>query len=81
MATAMVDEITDKTFERVGHFICEYARLCGRTNVEVAHALLGSKTLRKHGYRHEQKGHLTESQGKAAILLLDYWIRSKYGAF
>lgn len=77
----MSDEITSETYRRVGHLICEYARLCGRTNAEVAHALLGSKTLRKHGYRHEQKGHLTESQGKAAILLLDYWIRSKVGDF
>ena len=75
----MPDEITDKTLERVGHLICEYARLCGRTNTEVAHALLGSKTLRKHGYRHEQKGHLTETQGRAAIAVLDYWIGSRNG--
>lgn len=77
----MPDEITDKTYERVGHLIGEYAQLCGRTNVEVAHALLGSKTLRKHGYDHAKKGHLTESQGKAAILLLDYWIGVKVGDF
>lgn len=72
-----MDEITDKTFERVGHLICEYARLCNRRNTEVAHALLSSKTLRRCGYSHTQKGHLTEVQGKAAIQVLDFWIRSK----
>ena len=35
----MSDEIADETFERVSHLICEYARLCNRTNTEVAHAL------------------------------------------
>ena len=73
----MPDEITDKTFERVGYLICEYARLCGRTNAEVAHALLASKTLRTYGYTHAQKGHLTETQGRAAIRVLDFWIGAK----
>lgn len=73
----MSDEITSETYRRVGHLICEYARLCGRTNAEVAHALLSSKTLRRYGYSHAQKGHLTEAQGRAAIQVLDYWIRSK----
>lgn len=72
-----MDEISDETFERVGHLICEYARLCNRTNREVALALLSSKTLRRYGYSHAQKGHLTETQGKAAIQVLDFWIRSK----
>jgi hypothetical protein len=71
-----MDEITDHTYERVGYLISEYARLCKRTNTEVAHALLASKTLKRPGYRHEQKGHLTETQGKAAIQVLDFWIRS-----
>lgn len=70
-----MDEISDATFERVGYLISEYARLCKHTNTEVAHALLASKTLRKHGYRHSQKGHLTEEQGRAAIQVLNYWIR------
>lgn len=70
----MVDEITDKTFETVGHLVSEYARLCNRTNTEVAHALLGSKTLRRYGYGHAQNGHLTETQGQAAIRVLDHWI-------
>ena len=73
----MSDEITDKTLERVGYLIQQYARLCDRTNTEVAHALLNSKTLRRYGYSHAQKGHLTETQGRAAIQVLDYWIRSK----
>ena len=73
----MTDEISDKTLTRVGHLICEYARLCERTNTEVAHALLASKTLRKHGYQHEQRGTLTEVQGRAAIAVLDYWIGAK----
>lgn len=73
----MPDEISDQTLERVGYLICEYARLCGRTNAEVAHALLASKTLRRHGYQHEQRGHLTETQGRAAIAVLDYWIGAK----
>ena len=72
----MPDEITDKTRDRVSYLICEYARLCNRTNAEVAHALLGSKTLRRYGYSHAQKGRLTEAQGKAAIQVLDLWIRS-----
>lgn len=75
----MPDEITDTTLERVGYLICEYARLCKRTNTEVAHALLASKTLRAHGYGHDQKGHLTETQGKAAIRVLDYWIGARVG--
>lgn len=71
------DEISDQTLERVGYLIGEYARLCNRTNAEVAHALLASKTLAKHGYTHAQRGHLTEGQGRAAILVLDYWIGAK----
>ena len=73
----MYDEITTETYERVSHLICEYARMCNRTNREVAHALLASKTLRRRGYRHDQKGRLTEDQGKAAVRVLDYWIRSR----
>ena len=72
-----MDEITDQTYERVSYLICEYARMCNRTNAEVAHALLASKTLRRYGYRHEQQGHLTEAQGRAAIQVLDFWIRSR----
>lgn len=71
-----MDEITDETYERVGYLISEYARLCKRTNLEVTHALLASKTLRRYGYTHAQKGHITETQGRAAIQVLDYWIRS-----
>ena len=70
----MPDEISDQTLERVGYLICEYARLCGHTTAEVAHALCNSKTLARHGYTHEQKGHFTEGQGRAAIAVLDYWI-------
>ena len=72
-----MDEITDETYERVGYLISECARLCNRTNVEVAHALLATKTLRHYGYDHAQKGHLTETQGRAAIQVLDFWIRRK----
>ena len=72
-----MDEITDQTLERVGYLISEYARMCNRTNAEVAHALLGSRTLKRYGYRHAQRGHLTETQGKAAIQVLDFWIRSR----
>ena len=52
----MCDEITDKTLERVGLLIQRYATLCGHTNADVAHALLSSKTLRRYGYTHAQKG-------------------------
>lgn len=72
-----MDEITDETFERVGYLISEYARLCNRTNTEVAHALLATKTLRRYGYDHAQRGHLTETQGMAAIQVLDFWIRRR----
>lgn len=72
-----MDEITDRTYERVWQLVREYARLSGRTNTEVAHALLGSKTLRRCGYSHAQKGHLTETQGQAAIQVLSYWIGAK----
>lgn len=73
----MPDEITDATLGRLGYLIGEYARLCKRTNTEVAHALLASKTLTKHGYTHAQHGHLTERQGRAAIRVLDYWIGAR----
>lgn len=73
----MPDEISDQTIERVGYLIGEYARLCGRKQVEVTHALLASKTLKRYGYSHAQKGHLTETQGRAAIQVLDYWIGRK----
>lgn len=72
-----MDEISDKTLERVGYLIQEYARMCNRTNTEVAHALLSSKTLKRYGYDHAQKGHLTEQQGRAAIQVLDFWIGSR----
>lgn len=73
----MSDETGYNTHERVGQLIGEYARLCGRTNTEVAHALLASKTLAKYGYTHAQKGHLTEEQAKAAVGVLSYWIGAK----
>ena len=73
----MPDEITDRTTERIGHLIGEYAHLCGRSLAEVAYALVKSKTLRRHGYSHAQRGHLTETQGQAAIRVLEFWIRSK----
>ena len=75
----MPDEITAETFNRVGHLIERYARLCSRTNLEVTHALLASKTLQRHGYTHAQNGHLTEDQGQAAIQVLNYWISVKIG--
>ena len=73
----MSDEISAATNERVSRLIGEYARLCGRTHTEVAHELLASKTLAAHGYTHAQKGHLTETQGRAAIQVLNYWIEVK----
>ena len=66
--------ITDETHNRVWSLIQQYARLCQRTPLEVTHAVLSSKTLRKHGYTHEQRGSLTEEQGRAAIALLNHWI-------
>ena len=65
-----MDELSDR--------MQTYARLCGRTNLEVAQALLASKTLAKHGYTHEQRGHLTEQQAHAGVLLLDHWIARKH---
>lgn len=73
-----MDEATDQTLERLGYLMQQYATLCERTNTEVAHALLASKTLAMQGYKHEQKGHLTERQARAGILLLDLWIRKKH---
>lgn len=73
----MPDKISEETSERVSHLIGEYARLCGRTHAEVAHALLGSRTLRRLGYSHAQRGLLTEGQGRAAIRVLDFWIGAK----
>ena len=70
-------EATDATLERLSDLMQQYASMCNRTNLEVAQALLASKTLKMHGYRHEQKGHLTEQQAKAGVLLLDYWIGVK----
>lgn len=73
-----MDEATDATLERLSDRMQTYARLCGRTNLEVAQALLASKTLAKHGYTHEQRGHLTEQQAHAGVLLLDHWIARKH---
>lgn len=70
-------EITDKTYDRVAQLICEYARLSGHSNADVAHAVLASRTLQKHGYRHGQKGRLTEDQGLAAVALLQMWIEKR----
>ena len=66
--------ITNETHNRVWSLIQQYARLCQHTPLEVTHAVLSSKTLRKHGYTHEQRGSLTEDQGRAAVRVLDYWI-------
>lgn len=73
-----MDEATDQTLERLGYLMQQYASLCGRTNTEVAHALLASKTLANQGYTHEQRGHLTERQARAGVLLLDHWIARKH---
>lgn len=70
-------EIRASTLNRVARLVQEYAHLCNRTNTEVVHALLASKMLRRHGYTHEQAGHLTEDQGQAAIAVLDYWIEER----
>ena len=72
-----MDEATDATLERLSYLMQRYACMCNRTNLEVVQALLASKTLKKHGYTHEQKGHLTEQQARAGVLLLDYWIGAK----
>lgn len=77
MARSLMDEATDATLERLGNLMQQYAAMCQRTNTEVAHALLGSKTLARHGYTHEQRGHLTEQQAHAGVLLLDHWIGVK----
>lgn len=68
---------SDRSLARVSRLIAEYAKLCGRTNTEVALALLGSKTLARSGYVKEQKGRLTEEQAQAAIAVLDYWIGAR----
>lgn len=75
----MADEISDATFERVRRLVEQFAHLCNRTNVEVVHALLATRTLAQHGYTQEQGGRLTERQGKAAEQVLLHWIRSKSG--
>lgn len=67
-------DLTDSTHDRIWQLILEYARLCGRTPLAVTHAVLSSKTLQKHGYTHQQRGVLTERQGRAAIALLNHWI-------
>lgn len=74
-----MDDITDETLERVGILVTDLARPCGRTNTETARAVLQSETLRRHGYTDEQDGHLTESQGRAAIALLEHWIARRGG--
>ena len=74
-----MDDITDATLERVGVLVADLARVCGRTNTEVARALLESKTMANVGYQAEQYGHLTEDQGQVAVRLLEYWIRRRGG--
>lgn len=70
-------DITDATLERVGVLVADLANICGRTNTEVARALLASATMANAGYSPEQNGHLTEDQGQVAVRLLEYWIRRK----
>ena len=72
-------DITDATLERVGVLVADLARVCGRTNTEVARALLESMTMANVGYLAEQDGHLTEDQGQVAVRLLEHWIRKRGG--
>ena len=75
-----MSEISAETSRSLSRLIAEYARLRGRTNTEVAYALLSSRTLRRNGYHHAQRGRLTEKQGRAAIRVLDYWIGEELGS-
>jgi hypothetical protein len=69
-----MDECSIPTLERISELVKKYADMRGRTQTEVARALLGTKTLKKHGYTDRQQGRLTEVQGQAAIAVLEYWI-------
>ena len=69
-------DATDEQLETISRLIGEYATLKHVTNTQVAHALVCSKTLRKHGYQHSQKGHLTADQAQAAIGVLHFWINA-----
>ncbi len=67
----------DDALECLGDLMRRYARMRGMTVTDVARAMLASKTLAAHGYRHAQKGSLTEDQANAAIRMLHYWIGAK----
>jgi hypothetical protein len=50
-----------------------FAKMRGKKCVDVARALLSTRTLR--GLETDQKGHLSEVQADAAISILKGWIR------
>ena len=66
--------ITEETKERLARRICRFARMCGRANVDVAQSVLSSRTLKRCGYDHSQRGVMSEFQGVAAVGLLDHWM-------
>lgn len=75
-----MSKISAETSRSLSRLICEYARLRGRANTEVAYAVLSSKALKRNGYRHAQRGRLTEEQGRAAIHVLECWIGEELGS-
>lgn len=55
--------------------ITRFSRITGRTNKEVADALMATKTLRSLGQKGD--GVMTYEQADAAIAILESWIRRK----
>ncbi len=55
--------------------ITRFSRITGRTNKEVADALMATKTLKSLGQKGD--GVMTYEQANAAIAILESWIRRK----
>ena len=68
-------EPTSQQMTEIIALTMRFARITGKTNKEVADALLATKTMKSLGQTGD--GVLTYEQAKAAIAILESWIRRK----
>ena len=70
-------EASAESLNRAIDLAYEFARMRGRTCLEVIRAVLATRTLARLGYRGD--GHLTQDQCDAAIEILGIWIMRANG--
>lgn len=66
-------DASDYSLEHAQSLVVEYARMRGRTCLEVTKAVLSTRTLQELGYAGD--GHLTQRQCDAFVRILESWIR------